>query len=325
MTGQKNELIITRIFDAPRKLAWKAWTEAEQVMRWWGSKIFMSPSCKIDFRVGGKYLFCMRSDSGPEAWQKGIWSTGVYKEIMPMEKIVFTDCFADEKGNVVPSTHYGMDGIPLEMEVTLTFEEVEGGKTKMTLLHMGMPEKFKKECQTGWNESFDKLDKVLTGVPQGYHTITPHLVVRGAREAIEFYKKIFGAEVSFIQERPDGKVMHSEIKIGDSFLMIADECPAHQGHETDCVRSPVDLGGTTANLYLYVNDVGAVFNKAVKNGATALMPVTDMFWGDRNRDAERSFWAFLGGGDAQRGCQPRTAKARRGEILQPAEIAQVLK
>lgn len=164
MTGQKNALIITRIFDAPREFVWKAWTEPEQVMRWWGPKIFTSPSCKIDFRVGGKYLFCMRSESGPEVWQNGIWSTGVYKEIAPMEKIIFTDCFADEHGNVVPSTHYGMEGFPLELEVTLTFEEVEGGKTKMTLQHTGLPAQIKKECRTGWNESFDKLDKVLAKV-----------------------------------------------------------------------------------------------------------------------------------------------------------------
>jgi len=159
----KPELVITRVFDAPRELVWKAWTEPEQVMRWWGPKMFTSPSCKMDFRVGGQYLFCMRSDSGPEAWQKGIWSTGVYQEIVPMEKIVWTDCFADEHGNVVPATHYGMqDDFPLEMLVTVTFEDTPGHKTKMTLRHCGLPAGTMQDMAgAGWNESFDKLAESL--------------------------------------------------------------------------------------------------------------------------------------------------------------------
>jgi|GEM_PF-1063970 len=241
MADKKNELIITRIFDAPVKSVWEAWTKAGKVMCWWGPKIFTSPSCKIDFRVGGKYLFCMRSDSGPEAWQKGIWSTGVYKQIVPMRKIVMTDCFADEQGNVVPSTYYGMEGFPSELEVTLTFEEDEEGKTEMTLKHRGVPAQMKEECRTGWTESFDKLDKCLRmfeiekdekeanmakkvkPIPQGYHSVTPSLVIRGAREAIEFYKKTLGAELTFIQDRPDGKVMHgrSRSEIRSSCLLMS--------------------------------------------------------------------------------------------------------
>jgi uncharacterized protein YndB with AHSA1/START domain len=156
-------LIITRFFTAPRETVWKAWTDPQQVMRWWGPKIFTSPSCKIDFHVGGKFLFCMRSETGPEAWQKGLWSTGVYKEIIPEEKIVCTDCFADEQGNVVPATHYGMPGdFPLEMLISVTFETSNGNKTKMVLRHMGIPagEHFKGANQ-GWNESFDKLAETL--------------------------------------------------------------------------------------------------------------------------------------------------------------------
>jgi uncharacterized protein YndB with AHSA1/START domain len=158
----ENELVITRVFDAPRELVWKAWTEPEQVMRWHGPKIFTCPAARIDFRVGGKYLFCMRSDSGPEDWQKGIWSTGVYKEIVPMEKIVCTDCFADEHGNVVPASYYGMtDDIPLEMLVTVTFEDLQG-KTRMTLKHRGLPAgEMSEGANQGWNESLDKLAEIL--------------------------------------------------------------------------------------------------------------------------------------------------------------------
>lgn len=306
MTEGRNEIIITCIFDVPCDFVWKAWTKPEQVMRWWGPKIFTAPSCKIDFRVGGKYLFCMRSESGQEVWRKGIWSTGVYKEIVPMKRIVFTDCFADEDGNVVPATYYGMEGFPLELEVTLTFEEVEGNKTKMTLLHKGLPEKVREECRTGWNESFDKLEKIFKKgrvdmqtktslIKKEYRSVTPTLVIRGARQAIEFYKKAFGAEVRFLQDRPDGKVMHAEIRIGDSVIMIGDECAPHKGHEIDCVRSPADLGGTTTSLYFYVNNADEVFNKAVKSGATVSMPIADMFWGDRMgvlKDPFGHFWSI---------------------------------
>jgi uncharacterized protein YndB with AHSA1/START domain len=101
----EQELVITRVFDAPRELLWKAWTDPERLMRWWGPKHFTSPFCEIDLRVGGKYLNCMRSPEGQD-----FWSTGVYKEIVPMQRLVCTDCFADEKGNVVPASHYGLTG-----------------------------------------------------------------------------------------------------------------------------------------------------------------------------------------------------------------------
>jgi len=150
-------LTITRIFDAPRELVWKAWTESERFMRWWGPKGFTAPFCSIDFRVGGVYLACMRSPDG-----KDYWSTGVYREIVPMERIVCTDSFADEKGNVVPATHYGMSAdFPLEMLVTITFEQQEG-KTKMTLRHAGLPAgTMSDQTNVGWNESFDKLAESL--------------------------------------------------------------------------------------------------------------------------------------------------------------------
>ncbi len=154
---KEQELVITRIFDAPRELVWKAWTDPERVKRWWGPKGFTAPVCKIDLRVGGKYLYCMRSPEG-----KDYWSTGVYREIVPLERIVSTDSFADEKGNVVPVSYYGMSGEwPLELLVTVTFEEHEG-KTKLTLRHVGIPAgENSKLAQQGWNESFDKLAESL--------------------------------------------------------------------------------------------------------------------------------------------------------------------
>ncbi|HLE14600.1 MAG TPA: SRPBCC domain-containing protein [Anaerolineales bacterium] len=151
------ELVITRIFDAPRELVWKAWTEPERFMRWWGPKDFTSPACKIDLRLGGKYLSCMRGPDGQD-----YWSTGVYREIVEPERIAYTDSFADEHGNVVPASHYGLSaGFPLELQVTVTFEDY-GGKTKMTLKHVGIPAgEMSDMTGAGWNESFDKLAESL--------------------------------------------------------------------------------------------------------------------------------------------------------------------
>jgi len=126
------ELLITRIFDAPRERVWKAWTDSDLMKRWWGPKGFMSPYCETDLRIGGKFLSCMRSPEGKE-----YWNTGVYREIIPLEKIACTISFADEKGNIVPATQYGMSAdVQLEMLLTVTFEEHER-KTTLTLQHIG--------------------------------------------------------------------------------------------------------------------------------------------------------------------------------------------
>jgi uncharacterized protein YndB with AHSA1/START domain len=150
---QGQELLITRVFDAPRERVWKAWTDPEELKRWWGPKNFTAPFFTIDFREGGTYHYCMRSPEG-----RDYWATGAYREIVPMERIVFTDAFADENGNVVPASYYGMDGDwPEELVVTLTFEEFLG-KTRFTLRHTGIPEgQMRDMTGAGWNESLDKL------------------------------------------------------------------------------------------------------------------------------------------------------------------------
>ncbi|HEV8339686.1 MAG TPA: SRPBCC domain-containing protein [bacterium] len=153
----EGELFITRVFDAPRELVWKAWTEPERFKRWWGPKGFTAPFCKIDLREGGTYLNSMRSAEGQE-----FWSTGVYREIVPIERLVYTDSFADENGNVVPASHYGLSAdYPVEFLVTVTFED-DDGKTKLTLRHAGLPAGADRDnAAAGWNESFDKLAESL--------------------------------------------------------------------------------------------------------------------------------------------------------------------
>ena len=151
------EITITRVFDAPRERVWQAWTDPEVLMRWWGPKDFTSPACRIDLRVGGAYLFCMRSPEGQD-----FWSTGIYREIVPLQRLACTDSFADENDNVVPASHYGMDGdFPLELQVTVTFEE-QDGKTVMTLRHAGFPPgQMADLAAAGWNQSFDKLAEAV--------------------------------------------------------------------------------------------------------------------------------------------------------------------
>jgi len=125
------------------------------------------------------------------------------------------------------------------------------------------------------------MENRVKSIPEGHHSITPSLIVDRAGEAIEFYKKAFGATLTFKQDRQDGKVMHSTLKIGDSIIMLADECRPHEGHEEACPRSPAALKGTSINLYLYVKDVDAIFKRAIASGGHEIMPLGDMFWGDR--------------------------------------------
>ncbi|MBI5223988.1 SRPBCC domain-containing protein [Candidatus Micrarchaeota archaeon] len=161
MMDKKNELVIERVFNAPINRVWKAWTDPKQIMKWWGPKNFTAPSCKIDLRVGGKYLYCMRGSPSPGAPAQDFWVTGTYHEIIPIKKLVCTDSFSDEHGNIVSAEKYGMKDFPLELEVTVTFEEING-KTKMTLRQVGIPTATVKEMTSGgWNESFDKLEASL--------------------------------------------------------------------------------------------------------------------------------------------------------------------
>jgi PhnB protein len=116
----------------------------------------------------------------------------------------------------------------------------------------------------------------VKAVPEGYHNVTPYLYVRGAANAIEFYKNVFGAKEILRMAGPDGRVMHAELKIGDSIVMLADENPQHG------VMSPQTVGGFSGGLHLYVENVDAVVQKAVENGAKLLRPIKNQFYGDRS-------------------------------------------
>jgi uncharacterized protein YndB with AHSA1/START domain len=150
----QNEIAIQRVFDLPISKVWQAFTEAGQFKKWWGPKGFTCPSSKMEAWVGGKYLNCMRASDGKE-----YWSTGVVKEFIPEKKLVITDSFSDEHGNIISASELGMPGDwPRELLITINLQEADGA-TKLKLIHEGIPGEMRDECIKGWNESLDKLEK----------------------------------------------------------------------------------------------------------------------------------------------------------------------
>ena len=120
-------------------------------------------------------------------------------------------------------------------------------------------------------------------IPDGYHSVTPYLIIKGAGDAIEFYKKAFGATELFRMAQPDGKVGHAEIKIGDSPIMLSDENP-ELGY-----TSPTTLGGTPVSIMIYVDDVDTIFKQAIAAGGKQQKPVQDQFYGDRSGSLQDPF------------------------------------
>jgi len=154
-------ITITRTLNAPVARVWKAWTDPQEVTKWWGPKDFTSPAAKIDLHVGGNYLSCMHGPAG-SPFDQDMWSGGIYKEIIPMKKIVATDNFMDKDGNIVSPESMGMPGDwSEEMIVTVTFEDLGNGKTKLTLVHEGHPAEIADDANTGWNQSLDKFEAIL--------------------------------------------------------------------------------------------------------------------------------------------------------------------
>jgi len=154
----KDELVITRIINAPRERVFKAWTDPKQLVNWWAPKDCATPYCTVDLRPGGKFHYCMRMPDGND-----IWGIGIYREIIEPEKIVYTDSFADKDGNPVSPEQYGISSShPAESTVTVEFTE-HGDKTKLTIIHE-IPAYVKEREQTGqgWNDMLDNLDKYLT-------------------------------------------------------------------------------------------------------------------------------------------------------------------
>ena len=161
------EIDITREFDAPRERVWQAWTDPEMVKRWWGPEGFTAPSVKIDLKVGGMYTWAMQGPPGSPLERPG-YNSGVYKEIVENEKLVVTQYMSDEQGNRMDPTAYGMDpDFPSDDTVTVLFEDVQGGKTRLSVIYP-KPESeaqlqaiLKSGMKEGWLSSFNKLAQAL--------------------------------------------------------------------------------------------------------------------------------------------------------------------
>jgi uncharacterized protein YndB with AHSA1/START domain len=163
-TGSEVErMMITRVFDAPREIVWKAWTDPKYVMQWWGPKGFTAPVCKIDFRVGGKFLCCMRSPDGQE-----FWNAGEYHEIVPYEKIVSSMYFSDAEGNKSDPEQLGIEHEAIEGAVDTTlFEDIGNGQTKLTFIGNEPMEDARQSGQVeGWKQILDKVAIVVAELAQ---------------------------------------------------------------------------------------------------------------------------------------------------------------
>lgn len=155
--GMKEDLIITRIIDAPVELVWKAWTDPQYVARWWGPKHYTSPWCKVDFREGGKYIFCMRAPQ--EQGGQDSYTSGTYKKIVPMELLEFTQGLSDQEGNPINPISIGMPpDFPKEIRTVVTFRRIREDMTELTVTEYAWPvSQMFVYSLAGMHQSIDKL------------------------------------------------------------------------------------------------------------------------------------------------------------------------
>jgi uncharacterized protein YndB with AHSA1/START domain len=158
---EKQDLAITRVFDAPVEPVWKAWTDCEQVMRWWGPTGFVSPTCKMDLREGGMYVFHMRAPE--EMGSQDYYTAGVYKRIVPMELLEFDQRLTDQDGNDINPAQVGMaPDFPKATRTVLTFRRISDKQTELTVTEYDWPVGQMRELsEAGMNQSLDKLEEVL--------------------------------------------------------------------------------------------------------------------------------------------------------------------
>ena len=149
-TLTQNAVVIERTFDAPVHTIWQMWTQPEHFKKWYGPRGFTVPVAEMDVRVGGKHLFCMASPDG----SMKMWSTGAYLEVVPDQRLVYTDSPCDENGQVVSPSALGMpDGYPTTTKVSIVLEDL-GERTKMMMTHEGVPA----GAANGWKQAFDKME-----------------------------------------------------------------------------------------------------------------------------------------------------------------------
>jgi predicted 3-demethylubiquinone-9 3-methyltransferase (glyoxalase superfamily)/uncharacterized protein YndB with AHSA1/START domain len=185
--------VIRRIIDAPLALVWKAWTEPEHVVRWWGPKDYTSPSAKIDLRVGGKYIFCMRAPQ--EQGGQDSYTAGIYQRIVPLQLLEFTQGLSDEQGNPIDPQAAGMPpDFPKEIRTVVAFK-AKGGMTELTITEYGWtPGVMSVFSLAGMHQSIDKLAESYENQNEAgpAQKITPFLWFNyNAEEAVRLYTSVF--------------------------------------------------------------------------------------------------------------------------------------
>jgi uncharacterized protein YndB with AHSA1/START domain len=158
--SRDDAVVIERTFEASVELIWQMWTDPNHFKKWYGPNGFTIPVAEMDLRVGGKRLICMASPDG----SMKMWTTGEYTEVIPNQRLVYTESLADENGNMVSPSAMGMlEGYPALTEVIVILEDL-GGRTKMTMTHAGVPES--SGAGGGWKQAFDKLASYIINAPR---------------------------------------------------------------------------------------------------------------------------------------------------------------
>ena len=270
----ERELVLTRIFDAPRELVFAAWTEPKHLAQWWGPKSFTNPVCEVDLRVGGALKIVMRAPDGAEHPMKG-----VFRDVTPPERLEFTNMAVDKDGATL------LEGI-----TTVTFA-VLGDKTKVTLNtrmmgKVAIAAMMLEGMEMGWTQSLDRLGDYLS--PEGKEArsmqINAHLNFNGTcEEAFKFYAQCFGGKIVTMMRYAgtpmaarmpadwQGKVIHAHMTIGDWVIMGADAPPDRYSKPQGFT---MNVGPKTAE------EAERVF-AALSDHGSVQMPLQKTFWAER--------------------------------------------
>jgi uncharacterized protein YndB with AHSA1/START domain/uncharacterized glyoxalase superfamily protein PhnB len=260
------ELTITRTFDVPRTLAWRAWTSAEHLARWWGPKNFTNPVCEIDARTGGAIRIVMRAPDGAEYPMRG-----EFREVKAPERLVFSNIAVDARGNDL------IDGV-----TTVTFTDI-GGKTEMRLhtrataltpIALGMIA----GMESGWTQSIDRLDAQLAAYRR--QPVVPFLIVDGAATAIDYYTRAFGAAEAERMMAEDGKrIVFAHLRLNGGSLYLNDPFTDHGG---PAAPEPGQRAPCSVVLELAsAAEVDAMWRRAVDAGGKGVDAPRDEVWGAR--------------------------------------------
>lgn len=266
-------LTITRVFDAPRELVFRAWTEPEHMMRWLCPTGFSVLFAEADPRPGGRWRSGMRDPEGNDYVHHGVYSV-----VEPPARLVLSHTWAKNHLEPVADTVITVTLTERDGKTTMVFHQVGFGTTASSASHRG-----------GWSGAFDSLAQLLANpprtpamiepIPTGFEGLIPHLTCGDASAAIDFYKNAFGAQEISRVVSPDGKrIMHAEMRLDGRPLFLNDDFPDMCGGKPG---TPIALGGSPVTIHRYVRDCDAAVRRAVDAGAVVRMPPMDMFWGDR--------------------------------------------